>query len=443
MKKVSFINSEQEAQYKNTLLLLNGIESRVKRLHSRDINKAYRNIVSDLKRCLDDFYFNEIILNNQLPMIEAAALTVIGRIAKRRRELQHAEELHEVLAQIIYKSQTGPVKSLMSNYRCIVPGCGQKAIHSHTISKSNNFESNTVFYQFTDNLADHYFYPRPRKKLIAHKRASTFPLFCLHHDTDLFSSIEMHNNIDFNNPNHHLLQNWRTFSFREVQINYHYNEIKHILKRNVKSFSIRNIPEIALDNSFDYEFFHAKTMDNKPILYLAVALEKAPYILASFCDDIRYIEKSGTYTKEEYFYLHLLRNREKPCLIISGFDSPNMRKALSPLKNLFLKDEGSFWQEIFKLLILNDNVFFEEKLFSDPVLQDKMETIFNQIHMDWNNPKINYSIKAHKTISKKEAHGLFQSKKMFTNIPENEDDPIHNYDVVYDTKTTFNVDNIK
>ena len=32
---------------------------------------------------------------------------------------------------------------------------------------------------------------------------------------------------------------------------------------------------------------------------LAVALEKAPYILASFCDDIRYIEKSGTYTKEE------------------------------------------------------------------------------------------------------------------------------------------------
>ena len=50
-----------------------------------------------------------------------------------------------------------------------------------------------------------------------------------------------------------------------------------------------------------------------------------------------------------------------------------MRKALSPLKNLFLKDEGSFWQEIFKLLILNDNVFFEEKLFSDPVLQDKMD----------------------------------------------------------------------
>lgn len=432
MKKVSLTPQQQE-QFDNTMVLLNQIETRVKRLHSRDINKAYRNITADLKSCLDDFYFNEIILNNQLPMLEEAALTVIGRIAKRRKELQHAEELQHALTEIIYKSQTGPVKSFVSNYRCIVPGCGQKAIHSHTISKSNNFEINTVFYQFTDNLADHYFYPRPRKKLIAHKRASTFPLFCLHHDTNLFSSIEMNNNIDFNNPNHHLLQNWRTFSFREVQVNYHYNEIKHILKRNTKSFSIRNIPEISPDNSFDYDFFHAKTMENKPILYLAIALEKAPNILASFCDDLRYIEKNGVYEKEELFYLHLLKNREKPCLILSGFDSINMRNALAPLKDLFLNDEGAFWQEIFKMLILNDNVFFEEKLFSDSILHDKMETIFNQIHMEWNNPKINYSIKAHKTISKKEACKLFQSKKMFTNIPEALDNPIRNYDVVYDT----------
>lgn len=433
MKKIN-INKQELEQFENTLVLLNQIESRVKRLHSRDINKAYRNIVSDLKSCMNDFYFNEIMINKQLSIIEGAALTTIGRIANRRRELQHSVELHEVLAQIIYKSQTGPLKSLMSNYRCIVPGCGQKAIHSHTISKSNNFDVNTVFYQFTDNLADHYFYPRPRKKLIAHKRASTFPLFCLHHDTNIFSSIEMHNNIDLNNPNHHLLQNWRTFSFREVQVNYHYNEIKHILKRNVKSFSIRNIPKISLDNSFDYDFFHAKTMEIKPIIYIAIALEKAPNILASFCDDLRYIEKSGIYLREEYFYLHLLRNREQPCLMISGFDSLNMRNALNPLKNLLLKDEGAFWQEIFKVLTLNDNVFFESEIFSDPTLQEKMETIFNQIHIDWNNPKFNYSIKTHKTISKKEAKKLFQSKRMFTNIPENNEDDVHTYDIVYDTK---------
>jgi len=431
MRKIIHMLPEEKEQYDNALFLLKQIESRTSRLHNRDIHKAYHKIVADLISAMTDFYFNEIILNKQISLIENAALTTLGRIAMRRRETQHATELHEALKQIVKQSQIVNIKNLMNTYQCIVPSCKFKAIQSHTISKSNNFKFNEVFYQFTDNLADHYFYPSPRKKLIAHKRASTFPLFCLHHDTAIFSSIEMNNNIDVHNHAHLLLQNWRTFSFSEIQLDYHYNEIKHILKTNIKSFSIHKIPRINFQNCYDYQFFHKKTEESRPIIYLGLSLIKSPTLLASFCEDLRYIYKEAKNDPQEIFYINILRNRDNPFFLLSGFDSPNMRKALIHYKKLFLKDERSFWQEVFKILILNDNVFFEQQMFKDPVFAEKLESVFNQIHLDWNNPVLNYSIKAHRTISKKEASNLFKAKKIFSNIPDNDIDlPIDTIEIL-------------
>lgn len=418
MKKIITMSQDEQEQYNNALFLLEQIELRIKKLHSNEINKAYRKIVADLKVAMTDFYYNEIIANKQFELISNAALTTIARITKRRREQQHSTELQTVLQTIVKTAQAGLIKHMMSNYKCIIPGCGQKAIQSHTISKSNNFIASEVFYQYTDNLADHYFYPRPRKKLIAHKRASTFPLFCLHHDSSLFSSIEMNNNIDVHNPEHLLLQHWRTFSFREIQVDYHYNEIKHILKTNVKSFSIHKIPKVELTKYYDYHYFNEQATEKRDIIYLGIALKKSPNILASFCDDLRYISKDKNTSQPELFYLNILRNRDNPFFLLSGFDSPAMRKTLHHYKELFLKDEREFWQEIFKILILNDNVYFEQKVFDDEILSEKIDNVFNQIHFDWNNPHLNYSIKAHRTISKKEACHLFRSKKMFSNIPE-------------------------
>lgn len=421
MKKIVNLTHEQQEKYNNALCMLEQVESRIKKLHSPEINKAYRKIVADVKAALTDFYYNEIAYNNMYDEIFNAALVTVARISKRRREQQHSIELHEVLQNIIKASQSGQAKALMSHYKCIIPGCGQKAIQSHTISKSNNFGVNEIFYQFTDNLADHYFYPRPRKKLIAHKRASTFPLFCLQHDTSLFSSIEMNSNIDVHNPEHLHLQHWRTFSFRDIQINAHYNEIKHILKTNYRSFSIHKIPKFDLSQFYDFHHFQESAghiNKGKDIIYLGIALKKAPNILASFCDDLRYIAKDKNIKTPELFYLNILRNRDNPFFLLSGFDSPAMRKTLYYYKEMFLNDEREFWQEIMKILILNDNVYFEQKIFEDEALSNKLENVFNQIHFDWNNPVPNYSIKAHKTISKKEATHLFKSKKMFSNIPE-------------------------
>lgn len=425
MKKLIILNAQQQEKYNNALSMLEQIESRIKKLHSPEINKAYRKIVADVKASLTDFYFNEIAYSDMYDEIFNAALVTVARIAKRRREQQHSTELQEVLQAIIKMSQNGQTKALMSHFKCIIPGCGHKAIQSHTISKSNNFIANEIYYQFTDNLADHYFYPRPRKKMIAHKRASTFPLFCLEHDTALFSSIEMNNNIDVHNPEHLHLQHWRTFSFRDIQINSHYNEIKHILKTNYRSFSIHKIPKFDLSQYYDYHHFKASTGElnkSKDIIYLGISLKKSPNILASFCEDLRYIAKDKTIKTPELFYLNILRNRDNPFFLLSGFDSPAMRKTLNYYKEMFLNDEREFWQEVIKILILNDNVYFEQKVFEDKALSDKLDNVFNQIHFDWNNPVFNYSIKAHKTISKTEAAHLFKSRKMFSNIPAHSND---------------------
>lgn len=281
-------------------------------------------------------------------------------------ELSHIFENKLVDIIILAKN----IKTDKVKYSCCVDGCKEFAINSHTISRANNFRNGVNYYKLNNkgqsSRSDFF------AKKIQTKDASTIPLFCASHDSALFKEIEGAGFIDVKNQEHLYLQNWRIFLAK----NHHRKaglvpNVRKQLFNNPQIIKNKSFNDFNVDghiNKMERDFFNEK----RKIVYICITFNNNAPILASFSDSLDLLEKQNNFF-DHTFYFHLLNNNKQQCLIISGFKTKTMVKALTKVKELFKKDPYEFWQKVFNIMPLQDNVFFTESLALNKVSLDKLK----------------------------------------------------------------------
>lgn len=298
---------------------------------------------------------------------------------------------------------------------CVVGGCGEKAINSHTISRANNFRRGVNYYSLKSRIRDEgkansgiYL-----GRVIA-SNASTRHMFCATHDRDLFQSIEGDSNLDIENTSHMYLQNWRTFLWENNADGGYIRNMRKELEKNPQLLNQRTLTmsKVTASNSIDEQFF---INESKDIIYFALTFTNKTPILASFCEDLSLLAPNGENNKKsgQYFYFHLLHNNDKHCLIISGFRTPEMESALKNLKAVYEKDNFEFWQKVFNFVPLKKNIFFNETFAFNDALTTKLKQIY-LTNQEVKNRSFMRSLPI--TFSKKELFSFFGMSRLFSNI---------------------------
>ena len=124
-------------------------------------------------------------------------------------------------------------------------------------------------------------------------------------------------------------------------------------------------------------------------------------------------EKDSSVKNEQKFFFHLLNNKNNHCLVISGFRSEAMVKALTLVKDAYENDNYLFWQRIFNLMPLNKNVYVNESFAMNDALTDKMKKIYLNSHQGKGN---SFMSPAPVSFSKNELFSFFGMSKLHTNI---------------------------
>ena len=122
-------------------------------------------------------------------------------------------------------------KARKHTYRCLCPGCQNKSINSHLVQQHPYLESiaeEGLLYQIIDEETHPLTagFNDYKEVLRSTPRTLSMPLFCSHHDNELFKSIES-GSLDLKSVNTFLL-----FSFRALASQRYLEEKRNILYQN-------------------------------------------------------------------------------------------------------------------------------------------------------------------------------------------------------------------
>lgn len=120
-------------------------------------------------------------------------------------------------------------KSRKKNYSCFCPGCHEKAIRSHSQSKSSSLRSIQNIGKVVTK--DFLFFPENsivKWKETSLKKVSTFPGFCTKHDDMLFKKVDSMTETNISSKSLAYLA-FRTFAMEMRKKEYHANVIDLIL----------------------------------------------------------------------------------------------------------------------------------------------------------------------------------------------------------------------
>lgn len=320
----------------------------------------------------------------------------------------------------------------------------QGARNSHTISNSNNFiNKEQNYYTFENRIIEKHIKAKSTLISIGKGAASASFIFCDYHDPILFSDIENESNIDLSNENHHKLQNYRIYYKREAE-DLNSLRIKKETVENIKkqppvfnSFILKCIElqtqkmkqEIEtsdkiirdyLENNRDNDFFRNNKKEN--IIYFCISLSQNVEILSSSAGMAKYLNLNIDNDKETIFF-HILQNKNNPCIIFSGINTPNIVKTLEEIKKLFIYDSKSFFELVVSFSCITDNTFFTQRFFNNPI-KVKFENYWYEDNLSYYNSPKNSSVFANRLFFNKkieltmeEIKFLFgENYKMVTNV---------------------------
>lgn len=294
--------------------------------------------------------------------------------------------------------------------KCVVNGCCDRAINSHSISRAHNFRKGVNYYSLKARIRDE---GKANSGIylgrVISSNASTRHLFCAEHDKNLFLPIEGESNLEITNTEHMFLQNWRTFLWEKHSADYYIRNMRKELEKNPQLLNQRTLKSFKSDLCFDEKNFNE---ENKDIVYFALTFTNKTPILASFCQKLNLLSPSGK-GEEQCFYFQLLHNNNNHCLIVSGFRTPEMVEALENLKQVYEKDSSEFWQKMFNFMPLKKNVYFNETFAFNEALTTKLKHIYLA---NKNVDKRSFMRNMPMTFSKKELFSFFGLSKVFTNI---------------------------
>lgn len=303
---------------------------------------------------------------------------------------------------VIAKSVTVPKE----HFHCVVEGCNERAINSHTISRANNFRSGVNYYGLKSRGED-----KKNNGLYMGRvntlQASTRPLFCANHDSSLFKDIEGYKNIDVENQEHLFLQNWRIYLSENYDNTNFVGVVQKQLFQNPQSIETIGLKTPSIVAKQDKVFFSMK----REIVYICINFTNKTPLLASFRKSLSYLGEKIAF--EQDFYFHLLNNGNQQCLIISGFRTRPMVSALRRLKESFEKDSFEFWQKIFNIMPMKENVFFTETFaFNKELLEKVKQTELQKAKVS----NLTFQSEVPTSFSKREIFNFFGISKLTHNL---------------------------
>lgn len=398
---------------------MNGICLRITELEEKSniirgstLNSHLKNLNPMVKFFYTEYLENYSMLRQKLESIVTYTEGVfIGHYPDQKLSKEAGSRIFHFMVELIEFGKETRIEN-QKLAPCVVNGCEQKAIKSHTISRAHNFKNSINYYILKSRIRDE---GKANSGIylgrVISSNASTRHMFCAEHDKNLFLPIEGDSNLDIENPEHLFLQNWRTFLWDGRSDNSYLKNMRKELEKNHQLLNQRTLSVAVRAACIDEALFQ---QENKDIVYFALTFTNAPPMLASFCQDLAYLlpQKSSSEQKQ-MFYFQMLNNRNKQCLIVSGFRTPEMVEALTLLKNVYEKDNCEFWQKIFNFIPLKKNVFFTETFAFNSVLANKLK----QIHLiSLQNENKGFMKELPTTFSKKELFSFFGLSKVYTNI---------------------------
>ncbi len=345
-------------------------------------------------------------------ILEAINKVFIGHYPDAKEAKEAGSRVFHFMLALINKGKDLKKENIKA--KCVVNGCCETAINSHTISRAHNFCRGVNYYSLKARIRDEgkanagIYLGR-----VISSNASTRPMFCAEHDKNLFLPIEGDSTLNIENTEHMYLQNWRTFLWEKNSQEYYARNMRKELEKNPQILNQRTIKYLDKGLYIDEEKFNE---ENKDIVYFALTFTNKTPILASFCEDLSLMSPSGNKgeSSNQYFYFQLLHNNNNHCLIVSGFRTPEMEEALKNLKEVYEKDNFEFWQKIFNFMPLKKNVYFNETFAFDNALTTKLKQIYLS-NKDMKNQSFMRSLPT--IFSKKELFSFFGISRVFTNIP--------------------------
>jgi hypothetical protein len=280
--------------------------------------------------------------------------------------------------------------------------------NAHTISNSNNFINEEQYYSFDLSKHNHDIIHNTKIKPVSKKKASTQYIFCHYHDPILFADIEGKDNIKFNNMNHHFLQNYRIFYKIQAENIYHAtkknnnnNDVEEDLLQLTKKFYSKEPYKTIFKNynveksinerikiikhiqQLSFEYSKTTLFDNyfrkqefKKTLFFVIPFKKNSNILSSSFADLVWFDKNLLNSNEALF-IHVLQNKNEPCLIFSGFDTKNMYKTLQKIEHLYLNHNHYFIEFLTSYICSAGNIYFTQNFFNNHTLKNKFEQYYN------------------------------------------------------------------
>ncbi len=159
--------------------------------------------------------------------------------------------------QAVYKALK---ESRKKKYSCFFPGCSEKAISSHSQSKSSSLkniqENGLVFGMRQDPFAKN---PMPTWKQIGLTKVSTFSGFCSTHDNDLFKEVDSISDTNLSSKSLAYLA-FRTFAM-EMRKKEYCDEMIDLIQNNIKKM---NCDEIDLQSNNPKDGFENCLKVTKP-----------------------------------------------------------------------------------------------------------------------------------------------------------------------------------
>lgn len=388
------------------------ISVKVKKLlkSSKSISSSLNMKIKNMERIFNIFLVEHCNVSSELRNMfsELIDKTILFLEKKKSREEGQIYENYftDKLVSIIFFAKNVQIDK--EKNCCVVKGCEEIAINSHTISRANNFLHGSNYYGLKSRGENKNKGGLYLGRVLSTK-ASTKPIFCSYHDQVLFKEIEGDSNLDVTNKEHIYLQNWRTF-LSNIQDNLdNIKKKQNLMFKNPIDVISNPLPLLKLTNNIDLKLFNE---ENKDIIYIAIEFKKCTPVLASFMQNIEVIMENKKQVAQN-FYFHLLNNKNKHCLVISGFRTYNLINALKSLKELYMKDSFEFWQKIFNIMPMQKNVFFTEAFSLNKVLLEKLKDIELKNIKHGNLNFHNYSPVS---FSKKEIFLLFGLSEMIDNI---------------------------
>lgn len=262
-------------------------------------------------------------------------------------------------------------------WKCLITGCGENSINSHILQKNgvlNQIAPNGFIYEIKPKDVFKWesleFKELTYFKKISINQAHSYPTFCIHHDTEIFKSIECHP-IDFTDYKNNLL-----FAFRTLV-----------------SFMRRE--EIALEKEkrlYNSNILQASPANQIPLSISKEHIELHEYLIKIRNDEYELINSDIESGEENFTYLEL-NFPLKEVYSSSIISSPNLT---SIYVNIF---PYNFQTKI--LILVNKNSI------------DQWTTDFINSWMDLNEKDFELKLTTH-LLTKCENWGI--SEKAFNNI---------------------------